>query len=191
MPIDIEKREYEVALFETVPLTTKDLTGGAYDDLVRQRIARTIEVEGPVTRSLLLKRVANSLSIQKVGCRLDEYFSRILEDFSALRDDQYGIEVYHRIEVDVEPFYRGDSRAVRYTVQIPPCEAAFALMDSLYLAGGRQKRKDAYAAFLYELGYQKTGNDLKKLFSRALRWAEDNKRIRKMSNGTLMLVPFS
>ena len=186
----IEKRDYIVALFETVPLTTKDLLGGTYDELVRQRIAKTIEIEAPITRSLLLKRVANSLSIQKVGCRLEEYFGRMLEDFSALRDDEDGIEVYHRSGTDVEPFYRGDSRTIRYSVQIPPCEAAFALMDSLHLAGGRQKRAAAYAAFLDELGYQKSGKDLKRLFARALKWAVDNQGIRRMSNGTLMLTSF-
>ena len=83
-----------------------------------------------------------------MGCRLEEYFGRMLEAFSALRDDEDGIEVYHRSGTDIEPFYRGDSRTIRYSVQIPPCEAAFALMDSLYLAGGRQKRAAAYAAFL-------------------------------------------
>ena len=48
----------------------------------------------------------------------------------------------------------------------------------------------AYAAFLDELGYQKSGKDLKRLFARALKWAVDNQCIRRMSNGTLMLTSF-
>ena len=79
----IEKAPYTVATFELIPTPSDVMISGELDEIVLQRLHDCIEIEAPITRTLLLKRVINSFDIHKVGWRVNQYFDRMLGTFDS------------------------------------------------------------------------------------------------------------
>ena len=52
----------------------------SFDDEIKNRLSKVVEVEYPITINLLFKRVLNSLGLEKLGSRLDEYFNNIVKE---------------------------------------------------------------------------------------------------------------
>ena len=74
----IEKRAYERAELETIPVISDDFLKGDYKEEAKSRILKIIETEAPITESLLSKRLINSFSIKRLGSSLAEYFENAL-----------------------------------------------------------------------------------------------------------------
>ncbi len=178
-----EETAYKMAIFDQLSLSSEDLQSGSWNDEVKRRIASCIETEAPICRSLLLKRVANSFGLYKVGWRLDKYFSDILEDFSFCLKDEEEVAVYHS-ESEKQGVFRTDSQEIRFSPQIPPSEAANAIVHVLENSSRKLKRNEVFRAFLSELGYSKRGKDLDTLFKKALKYALDNDLVKKSSSST-------
>ena len=172
-----------MAMFDQLGLSSEDLQGGSWNDEVKRRIASCIETEAPICRSLLLKRVANSFGLYKVGWRLDRYFSSILKDFSSCLRDEEGVAVYHS-KGEREGVFRTASQEIRFSPQIPPSEAANAIVHALENSGKKLRRNEVFRAFLSEFGYSKRGKDLDTLFKKALKYALDNDLVKKSSSST-------
>ena len=71
----MEKREYIITELEKINLTPEQILSHTFDDEIKNRLSKVVEVEYPITINLLFKRVLNSLGLEKLGSRLDEYFN--------------------------------------------------------------------------------------------------------------------
>ena len=91
----IEKRKYAAADLPQIAAEPEAIISGAMDDEIRERMERTIEIEGPILEPLLFKRVINSMSLKKVGSRIEPVFRRIAMSLSCQKTDEGGVTVFH------------------------------------------------------------------------------------------------
>lgn len=179
----IEKIPYVKTELELLPVKSEVLQSGQLNDEVVRRLHSVIECEGPITRELLLKRVINSFDIYKVGWRVNEYFKTVLTGFEKYARDEEGVCVYH-CENERQNCFRPDTKKFRFSHQIPPCEGANVIVKVLEDSSKRLKKDPVYYAFIAELGYKKSGSDLKELFRKSLKYALDSALVLKTRSCT-------
>lgn len=179
----IEKAPYTVATFELIPTPSDVMISGELDEIVLQRLHDCIEIEAPITRALLLKRVINSFDIHKVGWRVNQYFDRMLGTFDSQLVVEMGVPVYHSAN-EKRDCFRPGTKDIRFSHQIPPSEAAYAIVSVLERVRRKLRRKALYPLFYRELGYMKSGSDLDDLFSKSLKWAFQNGLIKRVQTST-------
>ena len=73
----MEKRIYKVAEIEETKKEAEELLSRSLDDEIKERMKAVIEVEAPIRKALLYKRVLNSFGLQKVGSRLLSLFEEL------------------------------------------------------------------------------------------------------------------
>lgn len=179
----IEKKPYVRVNLPLTPKESNDLLSLSFNDEIKERMEKTIEVEAPIRRTLLYKRVINSFGLLKVGSRLLSLFDSISSELSnAISEDYDGETVFHSTE-DEDFFRPSPDSEDRYSYQIPSSEAASCL---LYVMDNTEKqsltKSQLYREFICEMGWEKSGNAIEKLFSTAL---QDN-RIKRSGNGRIL-----
>ncbi len=179
----IEKKPYVRVNLPLTPKESNDLLSLSFNDEIQERMEKTIEVEAPIRRTLLYKRVINSFGLLKVGSRLLSLFDSISSELSnAISEDYDGETVFHSTE-DEDFFRPSPDSEDRYSYQIPSSEAASCL---LYVMDNTEKqsltKSQLYREFISEMGWEKSGNAIEKLFSAAL---QDN-RIKRSGNGRIL-----
>lgn len=161
----IEKRKYAAADLPQIAAEPEAIISGAMDDEIRERMERTIEIEGPILEPLLFKRVINSMSLKKVGSRIEPVFRRIAMSLSCQKTDEDGVTVFHN--GNDENFFRTAEESDRYSYQIPLSEAVHCLQ---YIISGSERsltKKELAIRFRDELGYERMGAQVDNLFTRA------------------------
>ena len=172
----IEKRKYVIAGLNPMNAGPDMIISGSLDDEIAQRMTEVIRTEAPIRESLLFKRVINSLSMKKVGSRIEPVFKRISTSLPFERTEEDGEAVFHCGD---ESFFRTSDDAERYSYQIPFDEAVNCL---LYILSREQRivtKSELLRLFLSELGYEKTGTQIEKLFRNASR----SPRLARTGNG--------
>ncbi len=172
----IEKRCYEVVDLGMIQATPDSIIKRALDDEIRERMIRTVEAEGPIMKSLLYKRVITSMSLKKIGSRIEPVFDEIAASlpFEVTQDIE---PVYHNGRS--EEFFRTAPESDRYSYQIPQEEAARCLKHILSREGRILLKSELAILFRDELGYDRMGAQVEALFSRASR----NPMIQRTGNG--------
>ncbi len=166
-----------------MPTKPDALLTGQIDDELYRRFDAVIQTEGPITRELLIKRVINSLDIYKASWRLNKHFQLILDRFADRMSEEEGLEVYHARE-ERDNVLRTDSRDIRFSYQIPPCEAANALVLVIQESSKRLRKWQLYPLFVRTLGYSKCGSELKILFDKTVRYALEHEKVHRSNSST-------
>ena len=161
----IEKRKYRTAELVPIKADPEAIISGAMDDEIRERMERTIEAEGPILEPLLYKRVINSMSLKKVGSRIEPVFRRIASSLSYASTDEDGVRVFHNGQA--EDFFRTADESGRYSYQIPLSEAVKCLQYIISGSGRSLTKKELGIRFRDELGYERMGAQVDLLFLRA------------------------
>ena len=179
----IEKKPYVRVNLPLTPKESNDLLSLSFNDEIKERMEKTIEVEAPIRRTLLYKRVINSFGLLKVGSRLLSLFDSISSELSnAISEDYDGETVFHSTE-DEDFFRPSPDSEDRYSYQIPSSEAASCL---LYVMDNTEKqsltKSQLYREFISAMGWEKSGNAIEKLFSAALL----DSRIKRSGNGRIL-----
>ena len=78
----IEKKPYVRVNLPLTPKESSDLLSLSFNEEIKERMEKTIEVEAPIRRTLLYKRVINSFGLLKVGSRLLSLFDSISSELS-------------------------------------------------------------------------------------------------------------
>ncbi len=179
----MEKKDYTVTPLEVTPKTSEEMLTRAFDDDILSRMERVIETEGPVRESLLFKRVLNSYDLFKNGSRLNGLLVSLTESLNApVTTDRDGEKVYHTGKN--EDYFRPTPLSEdRYSYQIPHAEAAACILYILENGNKNSYRKnELYRLFIAEMGYLKSGDQIRTLFDGAL----NDPRIRISGNGRIM-----
>lgn len=172
----IERREYRIASLQTMAAVPEMVISGALDDEIRARMCTVIETEAPIREALLFKRVIYSLSMKKVGSRIEPVFSRIAESLPYEKSEEDGEKVFHFGD---ESFFRTSIDSDRYSYQIPIEEAANCILYIIEREGRILTKSALRRLFQKELGYEKLGSQIDRLFERAAR----SPRIKRTGNG--------
>lgn len=176
-----ERRPYEICPLESCEITPEELVGGSRNDEIAERIRRIISAESPIQRPLLLKRLINSIGLQKVGSQMEEYFDQFLPTLGLKETVEAGIPVYWEDGKTLD-YFRYSKSEYRYSYQIPVSEAVLVLLEVL---SGQEKtitKKALIEAFASQLGYLKKGSQVVALFEEALKMAVQDGRILQTAN---------
>lgn len=176
-----EKKAYEKTVLEERSIKAEDILSGALDEELRNRMLAVIEKESPIIEPLLCKRVLNSLSISKLGCRLEEHIRPILASLQVRTTTEGGNTVFWKDEKDID-YFRTSSSDLRYSYQIPVSEALNAILRALEESDHKMGRSELIQAFAENLDYQKKGSQVQLLFTQALKAGVDKGAIKSTKN---------
>ena len=172
----IEKKEYRITALETISADPEMVISRSMDEEIRKRMSAVVETEAPIREALLFKRVINSISMKKVGSRIEPVFKAIAESLPFEKSEEDGELVFHCGD---ESFFRPSTDADRYSYQIPIEEAVNCILYILEKENRILTKSALKKLFQKELGYDKTGSKIEKLFNSACR----SPRIRRTGNG--------
>ena len=94
---------YEFTSLGTISLPVEGVVTGVYDEIVEDIIKRVVQVEAPITKDLLCKRVLRSINIARMGSRVACYMDDILGRLGFKTTFDVG-EVYWRDDQDPESY---------------------------------------------------------------------------------------
>ena len=180
----IEKRKYRIAELTEIKTDPEAIISGAMDEEIRNRMMITIETEGPILEPLLFKRVINSMSLKKVGSRIEPVFRRIASSLSCTMTTEDGSCVFHNGKE--ENFFRTAEDSDRYSYQIPISEAVKCLQYIISKTAHSMTKKELGNRFRDELGYERMGSQVDILFTKAASSAE----IERYGNGRYKPVEY-
>ncbi|MEK6903550.1 MAG: DUF3320 domain-containing protein, partial [Nanoarchaeota archaeon] len=136
--IDLKKkyRKYKIA---ELPLHRTNLEFDGYGclnnysaiSLIKKRMMEILEIESPIEKELLYKRVLTSIGIQKLGRRIEVLFDETIKDLKK----EKGISIYQNT-ISLEPIetvcaIRISKETERPFILIPKEELAGAIIDIL------------------------------------------------------------
>ena len=172
----IEKKEYRIAALEPIAADPEMIISRALDDEIRARMSAVIETEAPIREALLFKRVIYSLSMKKVGSRIEPVFRCIAQSLPYEKTEEEGELVFHNGD---ESFFRTSIDSDRYSYQIPIAEAAACILYILERENRIITKSELAILFRNELGYERLGAQVDALF----RAAAKDARIGRTGNG--------
>lgn len=176
-----EKRAYEKCVLEEKKLSAEELLSGAYDEEIRSRMLAVIDIESPITEELLCKRVLQSFSLSKLGCRLEEHFRPIIESLPARHTEAEGESVFWKDEAEIS-YFRTSTSELRYSYQIPIEEAVNAILKALEETDRKLTKSELIQAFSDNFDYQKKGSQIQLLFKKALAQGVKSGKIKVSGN---------
>lgn len=189
----IEKRAYNKAELETIEVDSEEFLKGEYKEEAKNRILSIIDVEAPITKALLAKRLINSFGIKRLGSSLSDYFENVLikeldEEGKLTIERREDDDIFHKGNDDC--FFRptpDDPDEVRYSYQIPVTEALNVITYILETTGRKYTKKALLEEFSKQLEYQRKGSQVVTLFNRAFEEGKQKGIIKKNSSGKFCL----
>ncbi len=154
--------------------------------LILSQIRKVIEVEAPISRTLLCKRILSSWSISRLGQRLDAYIDTLLAECSYYRTHYENLTFYwlDKLQNQQYNFYRLDSG--RDAADLPPEEVANGmrkiLKDEISLPINDLSRVCAQ-----QFGFFRSGSNIDAAMRRGMD-AAIRKGYIKMDNGRAVIV---
>lgn len=179
----IEKKPYIKADLAVTEKESNDLLSLSFNEEIKKRMEEVIEVEAPIRRTLLYKRVINSFGLVKVGSRILALFDSIASTLTfPITTDYDGESVFHNGKN--EDFFRPTpDSSVRYSYQISSSEAASCI---LFIMENSEKpsltKTQLYKEFISQMEWEKSGNAIEKLFTASL----SDSRIKRSGNGRIL-----
>ncbi len=188
----VEKREYRKAEFGNCEIDSVEFLKGSYNEDAKERILNIIEIEAPITYSLLSKRLINSYGIKRLGSALSELFDSLIKELETegkLNEQECQGECVF-FNSDSSQFFRptpDDPEEIRYSYQIPVPEALNVIIYIFQRDGKRYKKKDLLEEFSKELEYLRKGAQVVTLFNKAFAEGKEKGIISTSSSGKFYL----
>lgn len=155
---DIQARPYQVADLKYTPATSVDFAQGYYDSEVMDKIRTVIQIEAPISRALLCKRVLNSFAITRMGTRLATHMDRLLKQ-SGFRTTGNDLCFYWDAGQDPKSYdiYRPGSK--RGALDVAPEEVAVAVYRILEEQGALSE-EDLLRETAHRFNYMRMGDNV-------------------------------
>lgn len=157
---------------------------------VAQKVMTVLNIEGPISESLLTRRVVQSYSIARAGSRIQQFMGSVYRSMN-LNSTIQGEERFFWKPTQNPRAYtefraNGDGDNKRDAKEIPVQEAA----NAVYCALEEQfslPQEDLIRAAANLMGINRIGSAVSALFLGGIVWAEKVGRISKSENGNWML----
>jgi len=154
--------------------------------LILKQIKEVMDVEAPISRSLLCKRILSSWSISRSGQKLDLYLDILLSEGKYFRTSYENLIFYWLDEQQYLNYNIYRTGFVRDAIDLPPEEVANAvrhiLIDEISLPVG-----DISKVCSQKFGFMRSGSNVDAAMSRGLEVAIRKGYI-KMENGRVVVV---
>lgn len=170
------RASYQPVNLQNVSRPTEDFYSDAASKLVKEQIAQVIEEEGPISRSLLTRRVINAWGMTRSGARIERHLDSLLASM-AIRSTTWEDITYYWPQ-DADPAQYGIYRVSeneserRSGEDLPPEEVANAVHEILFTHGSLSA-DDLVREAVKLLGYARTGAALDRVLRKGIQVALD------------------
>jgi|GEM_PF-3246474 len=159
------RRPHEPVVLPAVPLPSEEFHNTRHVKRITEQVRQVIDGEGPISRSLLTRRVIQAWGMSRSGARIERHLSSVLDQLSATTTAWEGQVYYWPQQVDPAQYeqYRVSSQEAerRQAEDLPPEEVASAVREVLFLHGSLMV-DDLVREAVKLLGYARTGAALDK-----------------------------
>ncbi|XEC96163.1 DUF3320 domain-containing protein [Paenibacillus tarimensis] len=156
---------YKTCLLESVDLGTDMFYSADCTGLIIEQIKTVIHEEGPISRSLLAKRILQAWGIARRGARLDQRFTELLAMLNFRRTETDGAVFFwpKGVEPNQYDIYRvAEDEAQRRAADDLPSEEVAAAVKSVLAAQISLPLEDLVKQVVKRLGYARSGQALEK-----------------------------
>jgi hypothetical protein len=157
---------------------------------VAQKVIEVIRTEGPISESLLTKRVIQSYNISRAGNRI-QGFMRWVFDSLKLVSTEHGNETFYWSKFQDPKEYReyrvGDEPDNKRDIKDIPVEEAANAVCGVLEEQFSLPKEDLIRAAANKMGFSRIGTSVSALFFSGITLAIKDKRIIRAENGNLML----
>ena len=117
-------RPYTTASLYPVSYPSEDFFNPRHKPLILEQIEAAINIEAPISRSLLCKRILSAWGITRLGQRLNSYFDTLLGECSYYQSKHEDLIFYWLDEQQYANYSNCRTTSNRDAVDLPPEEAA-------------------------------------------------------------------
>ena len=171
---------YTPAHLESEAIPTEWFTEHQYEHRLREKIRAVIDVEGPISASLLTRRVVQSCGIARAGSRIQAHLDGILREMAPRTTQQEGVTFYWRDDQDPDSYctFRTscEGERKRDVRDVPVQEIANAAYTAL-LEQISMVRDDLIRETAKKLGYTRLGGNVTAAMEAGLTCAEEKGHI--------------
>ena len=157
---------------------------------VAQKVMTVLNIEGPISESLMTRRVVQSYSIARAGSRIQQFMSSVYKSMNLKTTTQGGERFFWKPTQNPHSYTEfranGDGDCKRDAKEIPIQEAA----NAVYRALEEQfslPQEDLIRAAANLMGINRIGSAVNALFLGGITWAEKEGKISRSSNGNWMI----
>jgi very-short-patch-repair endonuclease len=141
---------------------------------IRKQIAQVIQGEGPISRSLLVRKVLQSWGVARTTSRVERHLDELMKEMELRTTESEGSVFYWPMELDPERYEQfrvaEDDQDRRNAEDLPPEEIANALKELLFNQGSLPV-EDISRETVKLLGYSRTGSALERAVQAGLQAA--------------------
>ena len=182
---------YIPAQLEPEAIPTEWFTEHQYERRLREKIRAVIDGEGPVSASLLTRRVVQSCGIARAGSRIQAHLDGILRDMNPRTTQQDGVTFYWRVDQDPDCYctFRtsGEGECKRDVRDVPVQEIANAVCTVL-LEQISMTCDDLIRETARKLGYTRLGGNVTAAMEAGMHCAEEKGNIALNAAGMYLLT---
>ncbi|MFK7693003.1 DUF3320 domain-containing protein [Paenibacillus sp. HJGM_3] len=165
---------YQAALLPAVSFPADEFYAPDRERLVKDQIEQVIQAEGPISRSLLARRVLQAWGIARSGARIERHMDTLLASMNVKKTEWDDVDFLWPDGLEPAKFamYRvaEQEHDRRSAEELPPEEIANAVKEVLFLQGSLPV-EDLIRETVKSLGYSRTGPALDKAVRNGLQEA--------------------
>lgn len=161
-----ELQVYQICALKAVSLGAESFTSPQHTSLILEQLNQVIQEEGPISRSLLAKRILQSWGITRMGARLDQRFTELLVKMNPRTTETDGNIFYWPKEVEPQNWrvYRVSSdESQRRVAEDLPAEEIVVAVKSILASQISLPVEELVKQVVKTLGYARSGSALDKV----------------------------
>lgn len=164
---------YAASQLEPVSLGTDMFYSPASTELILGQIRQVIREEGPISRSLLAKRVLQAWGITRLGAKLDQRLADLIIRLKPLETVSDGAVFYWPEGSEPSRYdrFRVATEEARRTAEELPAEEAAAAVKAVLAAQISLPQEDLIKQVVKLLGYARSGNALDRVIRNGIQKA--------------------
>lgn len=168
-------------------ISAEEFNNGIYDRDIQERIKNIINVEGPISETLLTKRILQECGIARAGSKIQTSMQRILGKLKLKSNTENNMRFYWKKDQKVGEYdgyrFSGEGINKREVMDISEVEVINAILDSLFDEIAMQE-SDLIREGAKRLGYSRLGGNVMAVMKRGLDKARKRKLIEPTLNGS-------
>ncbi|WP_195575446.1 DUF3320 domain-containing protein [Paenibacillus sp. 1001270B_150601_E10] len=160
-----ERQTYHICVLDSVPLGADFFHSSESTGLIVGQIRKVIQEEGPISRSLLAKRILQAWGITRLGARLDQRFTELLMKIQPEHTEAEGMQFFwpEGVKPSEYSIYRipADETQRRMGEDLPPEEVG-VVVKSILSSQISLPYDELMKQVAKTLGYSRLGSALEK-----------------------------
>ncbi|MDR1121415.1 MAG: DUF3320 domain-containing protein, partial [Dysgonamonadaceae bacterium] len=180
------QESYQYAFLPMTTFPAEDFLSYENANYIIQQINQVIEVEAPISRSLLCKRVLSSWNISRLGSRINTYFDTLFNRIQGVRKTEGDFASFWKSEEQMNAYITFRPISDRVALDLPPAEVANGIKHILE-SQISLPAKDLSRVTAQLFGFARTGNNVDTAMYQGMREAVKRGYI-KVENGRATIL---